>query len=307
MRVLVTGGAGFIGSAVCRLLVGEFDATVLNVDKLTYAANLTSLRAIEGHPRYAFRRADICDPRAISGIFREFDPDAVLHLAAESHVDRSIDGPAAFIATNIEGTYVLLEMALAYWQQLPAKRAKRFRFHHISTDEVFGSLGPEGKFTETMAYRPNSPYSASKAASDHLVRAWRETYGLPTVVSNCSNNYGPYHFPEKLIPLAILKALHGEAIPVYGAGENIRDWLYVEDHARGLFAVLIGGRPGESYNIGGGAERTNLAVVTAICRLLDEMLPGSSNSPHERLITFVTDRPGHDRRYAMDIAKIARH
>jgi dTDP-glucose 4,6-dehydratase len=306
MRVLVTGGAGFIGSAVCRLLVGEFDATVLNVDKLTYAANLTSLRAIEGHPRYAFRRADICDREAISDTFREFDPDAVLHLAAESHVDRSIDGPAAFIATNIEGTYVLLEIALAYWQRLPAKRAKRFRFHHVSTDEVFGSLGPVGKFTETTAYRPNSPYSASKAASDHLVRAWHETFGLPTVVSNCSNNYGPYHFPEKLIPLAILKALHGEAIPVYGEGDNVRDWLYVEDHARALSTILSEGRVGECYNIGGNAERTNLDVGTSICRLLDEMLPGSPHRPHEQLITFVADRPGHDRRYAMDTTKIGR-
>jgi dTDP-glucose 4,6-dehydratase len=306
MRVLVTGGAGFIGSAVCRLLVGEFEVTVLNVDKLTYAANLTSLRPIERNPRYAFRRADICDPRAISDIFREFDPDAVLHLAAESHVDRSIDGPAAFIATNIEGTYVLLEMALAYWQRLPAKRARRFRFHHVSTDEVFGSLGPVGKFTETTAYRPNSPYSASKAASDHLVRAWHETFGLPTVVSNCSNNYGPYHFPEKLIPLAILKALHGEAIPVYGEGDNVRDWLHVDDHARALFTILSEGQVGECYNVGGDAERTNLDVVTSICRLLDDMLPGSAHWPHEQLITFVADRPGHDRRYAMDATKIRR-
>jgi dTDP-glucose 4,6-dehydratase len=307
MRVLVTGGAGFIGSAVCRLFVGEFGATVLNIDKLTYAANLASLRAIDGHPNYAFCQAEICDRTTISEKMREFDPDAVLHLAAESHVDRSIDGPSQFIKTNIEGTYSLLEAALAHWQRLPAARAGRFRFHHVSTDEVFGSLGRTGKFTETTRYRPSSPYSASKAAADHLVRAWYATYGLPVVISNCSNNYGPFHFPEKLIPLAILKALHGETIPVYGTGENIRDWLYVEDHARGLFAILAEGRAGQSYNLGGGAERTNLAVVTAICRLLDEMLPGSSNSPHERLITFVTDRPGHDRRYAMDIAKIARH
>src|SRR5499427_4867094 len=306
MRVLVTGGAGFIGSAVCRLLVGEMNTTVLNADKLTYAANLNSLRTLDGNPLYGFRRADICDRQGVSDIFREFDPDAVLHLAAESHVDRSIDGPAAFIKTNIEGTYVLLEAALAHWRQLPAKRAARFRFHHVSTDEVFGSLGPAGKFSETTPYRPNSPYSASKAASDHLVRAWHETFGLPTVISNCSNNYGPYHFPEKLIPLAILKGLHGEVIPVYGKGDNVRDWLYVEDHARGLFVILNDGRVGECYNVGGNAERTNLDVVTAVCRLLDEMLPDSPHRPHEQLITFVADRPGHDRRYAMDAAKIER-
>ena len=304
MRVLVTGGAGFIGSAVCRLLAGEMNTTVLNVDKLTYAANLTSLRTLDGNPLYAFRRADICDWQAVSDIFRDFDPDAVLHLAAESHVDRSIDGPAAFIKTNIEGTYVLLEAALAHWRRLPAKRGERFRFHHVSTDEVFGSLGPAGKFSETTPYRPNSPYSASKAAADHLVRAWHETFGLPTVVSNCSNNYGPYHFPEKLIPLAVLKGLHGVAIPVYGKGDNVRDWLYVEDHARGLFLIFSEGRVGECYNLGGNAERTNLDVVSAICRLLDEMLPDSPHRPHERLIAFVADRPGHDRRYAMDTTKV---
>jgi len=304
MRVLVTGGAGFIGSAVCRLLAGEMNTTVLNADKLTYAANLTSLRTLDGNPLYAFRRADICDRRAVSDIFRDFDPDAVLHLAAESHVDRSIDGPAAFIKTNIEGTYVLLEEALAHWRRLPAKRAERFRFHHVSTDEVFGSLGSTGKFSETTPYRPNSPYSASKAASDHLVRAWHETFGLPTVISNCSNNYGPYHFPEKLVPLAVLKGLHGEAIPVYGKGDNVRDWLYVEDHARGLFSIFSEGRVGECYNLGGNAERSNLDVVSAICRLLDEMLPASPHRPHERLITFVADRPGHDRRYAMNTTKV---
>ncbi len=306
MKVMVTGGAGFIGSAVCRLLVGELDATVLNVDKLTYAANLGSLRAIDASPRYAFNQADICDRQAMSLLFRGFDPDAILHLAAESHVDRSIDGPAEFIKTNVEGTCVLLEAALDHWRRLPAERAARFRFHHVSTDEVFGSLGETGKFTEATPYQPNSPYSASKAASDHLVRAWRETFGLPTLISNCSNNYGPCHFPEKLIPLAILKALHGEPVPVYGTGENIRDWLYVEDHARALFLILSEGRAGESYNVGGNAERTNLDVAQSICRLLDEMLPESPHRPHSDLITFVTDRPGHDRRYAMDTAKIRR-
>jgi len=306
MKVLVTGGAGFIGSAVCRLFVGELNATVLNVDKLTYAANLSSLRAVESSSRYTFRQADICDRQTMVTLLRELDPDAVLHLAAESHVDRSIDGPADFIKTNVEGTCVLLEAALAHWQKLPATRAARFRFHHVSTDEVFGSLGATGRFTETTRYQPNSPYSASKAAADHLVRAWRETFGLPTVISNCSNNYGPRHFPEKLIPLAILKALHGESIPVYGKGDNIRDWLYVEDHARALFAILSKARAGETYNIGGNAERTNLDVVQSICRLLDEMLPDSPHRPHQRLITFVADRPGHDRRYAMDTAKIRR-
>jgi len=306
MKILVTGGAGFIGSAVCRLLVGERHAQVLNVDKLTYAANPASLRAIESSPSYAFRQADICDRPAVSALLDDFNPDAVLHLAAESHVDRSIDGPAQFIKTNIEGTYVLLEATLAHWRALPAKRASQFRFHHVSTDEVFGSLGSTGSFTEATRYQPNSPYSASKAAADHLVRAWGETFGLPTVISNCSNNYGPYHFPEKLIPLAILKALHGEPIPVYGKGDNVRDWLYVEDHARALFSILTEGRIGDSYNVGGDAERTNLDVVSSICRLLDDMLPGSPHRPHERLITFVADRPGHDQRYAMDAAKIRR-
>jgi dTDP-glucose 4,6-dehydratase len=304
MKVLVTGGAGFIGSAVCRLLVGELGVEVLNLDKLTYAANLASLKPIENEGRYRFRRADINDRAALSGLLREFLPDAVLHLAAESHVDRSIDGPGAFIKTNIEGTYALLEEALDYWRGLPKERAARFRFHHVSTDEVFGSLGPDGKFSEASRYQPNSPYAASKAASDHLVRAWHETFGLPTLMSNCSNNYGPYHFPEKLIPLAILKALHGEPIPVYGKGDNVRDWLFVEDHARALHAILSGGRPGETYNVGGDGERTNLDVVTTICGLLDEMLPNSPHRPHAALIAFVTDRPGHDRRYAIDWAKL---
>jgi len=304
MKLLVTGGAGFIGSAVCRLFVSELDAALLNVDKLTYAANLASLKAIENNPRYAFHRADIGDRPAIAALLGSFAPDAILHLAAESHVDRSIDGPGEFIKTNIEGTYALLQAALEYWRSLPAERARRFRFHHVSTDEVFGSLGPDGKFSETSRYEPNSPYAASKAAADHLVRAWHETFGLPTVMSNCSNNYGPYHFPEKLIPLAILKALAGEPVPVYGKGDNVRDWLYVDDHARALHAVLTAGRPGESYNIGGDGERTNLQVVTAICALLDELAPQSPHRPHERLISFVADRPGHDRRYAMEAGKI---
>jgi dTDP-glucose 4,6-dehydratase len=306
MKILVTGGAGFIGSAVCRLFVGEFGASVLNVDKLTYAANPASLKPVADDPRYRFHCADILDRPAIAALLRGFAPDAILHLAAESHVDRSIDGPGEFIRTNIEGTYALLEAALDYWRSLPAEQAARFRFHHVSTDEVFGSLGADGAFSEESRYRPNSPYAASKAASDHLVRAWHETFGLPTLLSNCSNNYGPYHFPEKLIPLAILKALYGEPIPVYGKGDNVRDWLYVEDHARALHAVLTRGRPGENYNIGGDGERTNLGVVTAICALLDEMQPNSPHRPHAALITFVADRPGHDRRYAMDASKIRR-
>ncbi|HYM73444.1 MAG TPA: dTDP-glucose 4,6-dehydratase [Stellaceae bacterium] len=306
MRILVTGGAGFIGSAVCRLFVGELGATVLNVDKLTYAANLASLRAIEKHPSYRFHCADICDGPAMTKLLDDFAPDAVLHLAAESHVDRSIDGPGEFITTNVGGTYTLLQAALGYWRGLPADRAARFRFQHISTDEVFGSLGRIGRFTEASRYQPNSPYAASKAASDHLVRAWHETYGLPVMLSNCSNNYGPYHFPEKLIPLAILKALHGEPIPVYGKGDNVRDWLFVDDHARALYAILTGARPGASYNIGCDGTCTNLEVVTRICALLDEMLPSSPHRPHARLITFVADRPAHDRRYAMDASRLYR-
>jgi dTDP-glucose 4,6-dehydratase len=306
MRVLVTGGAGFIGSAVCRHFVAERGATVLNVDKLTYAANLASLKPIENHPGYRFARADICDRPAIAALFAEFMPDAVLHLAAESHVDRSIDGPGEFIRTNIDGTYAMLEVALDYWRNLPPERARRFRFHHVSTDEVFGALGARGRFSETSRYKPSSPYSASKAASDHLVRAWHETYRLPVILSNCSNNYGPYHFPEKLIPLAILKAMHGEAVPVYGKGLNVRDWLHVEDHARALHTILSAAKPGTSYNVGGDGERTNIAVVTQLCALLDEMLPNSPHRPHAKLITFVADRPGHDRRYAIDGAKLCR-
>src|SRR5579862_9510376 len=304
MKVLVTGGAGFIGSAVCRLFVGNLGIAVLNVDKLTYAANLASLKIVDNDPHYRFQQADIVDRVATAAALAAFAPDAILHLAAESHVDRSIDGPGEFIKTNISGTYALLEAALEYWRGLPAERAAQFRFHHVSTDEVFGSLGPEGKFTELSRYEPNSPYAASKAAADHLVRAWHETFGLPTVMTNCSNNYGPYHFPEKLIPLAILKAVHGEAIPVYGTGDNVRDWLYVDDHARALHCVLTQGRPGESYNIGGDGERTNLEVVTAICGLLDELQPQSPYRPHAQLIGFVADRPGHDQRYAMDATKV---
>src|SRR5579884_3048838 len=306
MKVMVTGGAGFIGSAVCRLFVGELGIAVLNLDKLTYAANPASLQPIAAEPGYSFRQGDICDRALVAALLRSFQPDAILHLAAESHVDRSIDGPGAFIRTNIEGTYALLEAALDYWRQLPGEDRARFRFHHVSTDEVFGSLGATGKFTEETPYRPNSPYSASKAASDHLVRAWHETFGLPTLVSNCSNNYGPYQFPEKLIPLALLKAVHGEPIPVYGDGGNVRDWLHVEDHARALYTILREAPAGACYNLGGAAERTNLEVVRAICRLLDELLPASPQRPHERLITFVADRPGHDRRYAMDDGKIRR-
>jgi dTDP-glucose 4,6-dehydratase len=306
MRVLVTGGAGFIGSAVCRHFVAEAGLTVLNVDKLTYAANLASLRGIENRPNYAFRRADICDRPAIAALLGEFRPEAILHLAAESHVDRSIDGPGDFIRTNIDGTYCLLDAALDYWRGLPPAAARAFRFHHVSTDEVFGALGRRGRFSETSRYKPNSPYAASKAAADHLVRAWHETFGLPTLTSNCSNNYGPFHFPEKLIPLAILKALHGENVPVYGKGENVRDWLYVDDHASALLTILTGARPGASYIVGGDGERANLDVVTAICALLDEMAPESPHLPHARLITFVADRPGHDRRYAMDAARLKR-
>jgi dTDP-glucose 4,6-dehydratase len=263
MRILVTGGARFIGSAVCRLLVGELDTTILYLDKLTYAANLPSVWPVEKHSRYAFRRGDVRDFALVHNLLREFAPDAILHLAAESHVDRSIDGPGEFIRTNIEGTYRLLEAAVDYWRTLPADRARTFRFHHDSTDEVFGSLGPFGKFSESSPYRPNSPYAASKAAADHLVRAWHETFGLPTLISNCSNNYGPYHFSEKLIPLVILKGLHGEPIPVYSKGDNVRDWLYVEDHVRALHTVLSSGRPSQTYGIGGDGERTNLAVATA--------------------------------------------
>ncbi len=304
MKILVTGGAGFIGSAVVRHIIRDTDWSVANVDKLTYAGNLDSLADARTSNRHRHFKVDICDRTALDAVFQEVRPDAVLHLAAESHVDRSIDGAAPFIETNIAGTYTLLEATLAHWRGLDEAARARFRFQHISTDEVFGSLGATGKFTETTPYQPNSPYSASKAASDHLVRAWHHTYGLPTLATNCSNNYGPYHFPEKLIPLVILRALAGESLPVYGKGENVRDWLHVEDHAEALTLVLRRGRPGETYNVGGDSERTNIEVVRAICALLDEMLPGSPNRPHERLIKFVTDRPGHDARYAIDAGKI---
>jgi len=307
MRILVTGGAGFIGSAVCRHLASNPRNQVVNVDKLTYAGNLASLRQIENYPNYSFVEADICDDAAILDVLRTEKIEAVMHLAAESHVDRSIDGPAAFIETNIVGTFRMLNAALAYWRDLPEPAKSEFRFHHISTDEVFGDLPfDSGIFTEETPYAPSSPYSASKAASDHLVRAWHETYGLPVVLSNCSNNYGPFHFPEKLIPLVILNALDEKPLPVYGAGANVRDWLFVEDHARALELVVTMGKPGESYNIGGRAERTNLSVVETICDILDNKRPRKGGARYRDLITFVTDRPGHDRRYAIDASKIER-
>jgi len=303
-KILITGGAGFIGSAVVRQYIAETDFTVINLDKLTYAGNLQSLTAVSGNHQYRFEKVDICDAVEVARVFREHQPDVVMHLAAESHVDRSITGPAAFMQTNIVGTYILLEAARTYWNGLEGEHKVGFRFHHISTDEVFGSLGESGLFTEETPYEPNSPYSASKAASDHLVRAWHHTYGLPVITTNCSNNYGPYHFPEKLIPLMILNAVNGKPLPVYGNGDNIRDWLYVDDHARALRLVLEKGKPGETYNIGGFNEKTNLEVVRTICEILDELRP--QNAPYARLITFVKDRPGHDHRYAIDAGKIAR-
>jgi dTDP-glucose 4,6-dehydratase len=305
-RILVTGGAGFIGSAVARHLVNETEHQVLVLDKLTYAGNLDSLQPIANNSRYSFVQADILDAPKMREVFASFRPNIVMHLAAESHVDRSIDGPGEFIQTNVVGTYTLLQAALAQWQRLSGADKDAFRFHHISTDEVFGSLGEEGYFTETTAYDPRSPYSASKAASDHLVRAWHHTFGLPTVVSNCSNNYGPYHFPEKLIPLIILNALEGKPLPVYGDGSNVRDWLYVEDHARALALIALEGKVGESYNVGGHNEKTNLEVVQAICAILDEIAPDERIGPRQNLITFVRDRPGHDQRYAIDPTKIGR-
>ncbi|NYS78433.1 dTDP-glucose 4,6-dehydratase [Halomonas glaciei] len=305
---LVTGGAGFIGSAVVRELINNTSHHVINVDKLTYAGNLESLTSVDNNERYTFIQADICDARAMQQLFEDVKPDVVMHLAAESHVDRSIDGPAEFIHTNVVGTAVLLEAARGYWKQLQqqsANKAQQFRFHHISTDEVYGDLeGVDDLFTEQTPYAPSSPYSASKASSDHLVRAWQRTYGLPTLVTNCSNNYGPYHFPEKLIPLMILNALSGRALPVYGDGQQIRDWLYVEDHARALIKVASEGQVGETYNIGGHNEKANLTVVETLCDLLQELVPKEAS--YRELITFVTDRPGHDVRYAIDASKIER-
>jgi dTDP-glucose 4,6-dehydratase len=303
--IFVTGGAGFIGSAMVRHLLRDTHARVVNIDKLTYAANLDSLPGAEGNPHYYFEKQSICDGPGLRKLFEKYQPDAVMNLAAESHVDRSIDGPGEFIQTNFVGTFTILQEALRHWRTLSPEKRERFRFLHISTDEVFGSLGEDGLFTETTAYAPNSPYSASKASSDHLVRAWRKTYELPTMVTNCSNNYGPYHFPEKLIPHMIIKGLAGEPLPVYGDGKNIRDWLYVEDHAKALTLVLERGQLGETYNVGGRNERTNLHVVETICDLLDDLAP-STDGPHRCLISFVADRPGHDRRYAIDASKLER-
>jgi dTDP-glucose 4,6-dehydratase len=302
----VTGGAGFIGSAVIRQYINDTDHEIINLDALTYAGNLESLESVADHPGYHFEHADIRDISSLEKIFQQYQPDAIMHLAAESHVDRSIDGPADFIQTNIVGTYNLLDVAKRYWQTLPEQKRDIFRFHHVSTDEVYGDLDETGFFTEQTPYEPSSPYSASKASSDHLVRAWHRTYGLPIVITNCSNNYGAYQFPEKLIPLVILNALEGKPLPVYGNGQQIRDWLHVDDHARALRLVLQEGKIGETYNIGGHNEKTNLEVVKTICALLDELLPDSPYRPHEKLITYVTDRPGHDVRYAIDAEKIAR-
>jgi dTDP-glucose 4,6-dehydratase len=302
--LLLTGGAGFIGSAVIRHLLAETEIAVINADKLTYAAHPDALAAVAEGRRYRFEQVDVCDRPAVERLFERYRPDAVMHLAAESHVDRSLDSPAAFIQTNIVGTYALLEASFSYWRGLPAGRRERFRFHHVSTDEVYGSLGETGLFTEEAPYRPNSPYSASKASADHLVRAWHKTFGLPVVISHSSNNYGPFQFPEKLIPLMTVSALRRKPLPVYGRGLNVRDWLYVEDHARALATILTGGAIGETYNVGGNSQMRNIEVVEAICDLVDEMAPAPGSGPRRDLITFVEDRPGHDRRYATDTTKL---
>lgn len=306
MKIIVTGGAGFIGSALVRMLINETKHEVLNIDKLTYAGHLESLESIVDSERYQFEQVDICNAKEIKRIVQEFSPDAIIHLAAESHVDRSIDGSAEFIKTNINGTHTLLEEAKQYWQGLEGVRKENFRFLHVSTDEVYGELGETGLFTEETPYDPRSPYSSSKASSDHLVRAWHHTYGLPTLITNCSNNYGPYQFPEKLIPVVILKALQGKDIPVYGTGENVRDWLYVDDHARALMKVVQEGQPGETYNIGGHNEKKNIEVVHTICDTLNELSPKGEGESYRSQISFVTDRPGHDFRYAIDASKIER-
>jgi len=304
LKIIVTGGAGFIGSAVIRQYMQETECEIINLDALTYAGNLESLASVSDHPRYHFEHVDIRNIEDIKRVFKQYQPDAIMHLAAESHVDRSIDGPADFIQTNIVGTYNLLEVAKSYWDELPAEKKQKFRFHHVSTDEVYGDLGETGLFTEETAYEPSSPYSASKASSDHLVRAWHRTYGFPVVITNCSNNYGPYQFPEKLIPLVTMNACEGKPLPIYGKGDQIRDWLYVDDHATALRLVLEKGKVAETYNVGGHNEKTNLDVVKTICALLDEMISDSKHIPHESLITYVADRPGHDIRYAIDASKI---